>query len=392
MKQVHGEVVEADLIGKVLKGSYQVEEMIGYGGMAWVYRASHLQLGGNAAIKVLFSKLSRDDSKRRRFLQEARIQHQLSHPNIVRVQDIIEENDVSGFVMEWCNGGTLLHMLQKAGGPLSMNQLTDIFPAMVDAIGYAHKNGVVHRDLKPQNVLLHIAGASIQPKITDFGIAKTMGELGLTRTGEVMGTLEYASPEQLKDSKSVDQRSDIYSLGVLLYRMSTGRLPFTGSPARLIKDVLHMPPKTPENAPLQLHAIILKCLAKNPQERFASCDELSEAFSLATNSRASSNSLRVILPDQTRTEDLMAQSGSRTEDFAELAVTNQRSNEDPDTEPSPSYAATEPMHADPLLMASEHALGLSPQRSGGGQSWVTYLLLGAILALGLILFWFWWKP
>lgn len=384
MKEIHKEVVESDLIGKVLKGSYRVEEMIGYGGMAWVYRASHLQLGGNAAIKVLFSNLSRDDSKRQRFLQEARIQHQLSHPNIVRVQDIIEEDDVNGFVMEWCNGGTLLHMLQKAGGPLTMTQLSELFPAMVDALGYAHKNGVVHRDLKPQNVLLHTAGSSIQPKITDFGIAKTMGELGLTRTGEVMGTLEYASPEQLRDSKSVDQRSDIYSLGVLLYRMSTGQLPFVGSPARLIKDVLHNPPRSPENAPVQLRTLILKCLSKNPDERFLTCEELSEEFHRATNSRASYNSLRVILPDQVKTEALLEDDGTRTEDFGELEPTNphlERANDPKNT--------TEPMNADPLLMVADHPIGTDVPPKNSGQQWLSYLLVGSVVVLIAVLLYLW---
>lgn len=296
MNESYTEVVDSSLTGSIFKGTYRVTELIGQGGMAWVYRATHIQLGGEVALKILFSHLSRDVAKRHRFLQEARIQHQLSHPNIVRVQDTIEENESTGFVMEWCNRGTLLHLLQQAGGPLSMEQMHDLFPSMIDALGYAHQRQVIHRDLKPQNVLLHVAGSSIQPKITDFGIAKTVGDVGLTRTGEVMGTLEYASPEQLKDSKSVDHRSDIYSIGVLLYRMATGRIPFSGSPARVIRQVLHEAPPRPTEAPARLQPLIMRCLEKNPDHRFATCDDLKEAFFSLIDAPRSSDSLRAILP------------------------------------------------------------------------------------------------
>ena len=369
------------MIGSVLQGTYRVEDLIGTGGMAYVYKATHLRLGGDVAIKILFSNLARDETKRGRFLREARIQHQLNHPNIVRVQDIIKQGSLSGFVMEWCNGGTLLHMLQKAGGPLSMLQLSNLFPSMVDALGYAHQNDVIHRDLKPQNILLHVAGDSIQPKITDFGIAKTVGELGLTRTGEVMGTLEYASPEQLKDSKSVDIRSDIYSLGVLLYRMATGRLPFTGSPARLIKQVLHKEPPAPIEAPSSLHPLIMRCLEINPSDRYSSCHELRDAFFAAGDIRYSSDSLRVIIPTHIKTEDLFTDTGAgyKTEDFGG------ESEKQLDSSSCEIEELGSPTDPEPLkhFRASD-----TMEKRSSAQWWTSALLVGITLALVALLFLF----
>lgn len=375
MKEAFTEIVESALVGATLQDTYRVEELVGTGGMAWVYRASHLRLGGEVAIKILFSNLARDTNKRDRFLREARIQHRLNHPNIVRVSDIIEQGDLSGFVMEWCNSGTLLHMLQKANGPLSNAQLSHLFPMMVDALGYAHAKDVVHRDLKPQNILLHVVEDRIEPKIADFGIAKTVGELGLTRTGEVMGTLEYASPEQLKDSKSVNHRSDIYNIGVLLYRMATGRLPFHGSPARLIKQVLHQTPPAPVEAPKALHSLILKCLEKNPEDRFSSCYELREAFLALSDVGASSDNFRAPLSKPASAE---SSSWTKASQGANGAIRGVLEGQLSEHESSDSHEVTSFRELDPANADQVQRSVLSPW-------WTKALFIGITLTLVVVL-------
>jgi len=290
------DTVGAHLEGQTLQGLYYVEELVGQGGMAWVYKATHVQLGGDVALKILFSDLSDHPEKKERFLLEARIQNQLDHPHIVRVQNIIQTDELLGFVMEWCNAGNLLGWLKKAQGKLSIEQLQALFPPLLDAVGYAHSEDVIHRDIKPHNILLHKSGDTIVPKIADFGIARVLRSVRLTGPGEMMGTLEYAAPEQLKDSKNVDHRSDIYSLGVLLYRMSTGRLPFVGSPASLIKGVTEEPPIPPDEAPAALQPLIIKCLQKDPDRRFQSCLAFREAFSAATSLKDAHHSIRGLAP------------------------------------------------------------------------------------------------
>lgn len=282
MSNEHG-MLDSELEGQVLAdGKYKVHTRLAKGGMAWVYQAENTQTGETVALKILFAHYTKTDQMRERFLREARIQRNtLEHPNIVRVIDIIEEGGLLGFTMEWCDSGDLRAWQQAYNAPLSADHLKLFFPPLLDAIASAHRKGVVHRDLKPQNILLQAEGDMLIPKIADFGIAKVLEGQSNTKTGSLIGTIAYMAPEQMEDSKNIDHRADIYSLGVIIYLMSTGRLPFEGSgPAALVK-ILYEAPPIPKEAPKALHPVLLRCLEKEPNARYSTCEELKEAFDKA---------------------------------------------------------------------------------------------------------------
>ncbi len=274
-KQFHS----TNLVGEVLGKHYILEEKVGQGGMAWVYRARHQLLGGNVAVKILFPQMAENENIRTRFLREATLQYQLEHPHIVRVLDFIDERGLVGFVSEWCSGGDLVDWMEREGyRPLSPGEIRSLFLPVLDAAHVAHQHDVVHRDLKPHNIMLHQRGELLYPKITDFGIAKHANEQGLTATGMVVGTVHYMSPEQLYESKSVDLRSDVYSLGVILYQMIAGRLPFSGEAPAIFMRILEGIPPQIANIPPRVQAILDRCLAKRADERFADCMELRAAL------------------------------------------------------------------------------------------------------------------
>src|SRR6202790_3826795 len=260
---------------RVLSGRYELSHLVARGGMAEVYRARDQPLDRPAALKVLFPELSVDRSFVERFRREAQAAANLSHPNIVPVFDWGEDTGTYFIVMEFIDGRPLSSIL-KTAGPLSAERTADIGAHVAAALGYAHKHGVIHRDVKPGNVLITDEG---QVKVTDFGIARAINtEESLTQTGAVMGTATYFSPEQA-EGIGVDSRSDIYSLGVVLYEMVTGRPPFLGDPPVAVasKHVRDHPPAPREvnpGVPPDLEAIILKCLAKSPDHRYASGDDL----------------------------------------------------------------------------------------------------------------------
>ena len=209
---------------RIFSERYELNHLIARGGMAEVYRAHDRLLDRPVALKVLFPELSVDRSFVERFRREAQAAANLSHPNIVPVFDWGEDTGTYFIVMEFIDGRPLSSIL-KTAGPLSAERTADIGAHVAAALGYAHKHGVIHRDVKPGNVLITDEG---QVKVTDFGIARAINtEESLTQTGAVMGTATYFSPEQA-EGIGVDARSDIYSLGVVLYEMVTGRPPFLG--------------------------------------------------------------------------------------------------------------------------------------------------------------------
>lgn len=267
-------LADAALEGLLLAEQFFVESKLGKGGMAWVYRGHRASDQSQVAIKVLFSQLGVEESFRQRFLREAQIQFQLQHAHIVRVYESFQDRGIVGFAMDWCNAGDLLQWLKQHRSPMSWGHMEQFFLPLLDALGYAHQRGVIHRDLKPQNILLHEQGGRLIPKLTDFGIAKIMDSAGLTKTGAMIGTLHYMSPEQVQESKSVDARTDIYSLGVLLYLLSTRHMPFDGQSTALLIKILQEEPRPPREAPALLQEVILRCLAKDPQRRYASCELL----------------------------------------------------------------------------------------------------------------------
>jgi serine/threonine protein kinase len=285
----------AALIGQQL-GNYRIEERLGVGGMGEVYRAVHVHLNRPAAIKVLHSSQAADSTFQARFLREARAAAALSHPNIVEVFDFGEQDGVSYLVMELIPDGSLQRLLRQRsaekGWTLGLG--VDLVRQAAEGLAYAHTHHMVHRDIKPDNLLLQRLDAPDQPdeseiagsyhlKISDFGLARLIEESGdLTATGMVMGTPTYMSPEQCQGA-DLDGRSDLYSLGVVLYEVATGSPPFrarTLSEA-VFKHISEAPPRPrtiQPNLPPALEDVILRCLAKKPTDRFATGTELSAAL------------------------------------------------------------------------------------------------------------------
>ena len=255
-------------------GEYRLIDFLGEGGMGEVYRAVHSKLGRVAAIKVLNAAGQRERGFVERFFNEARIQESLHHPNIAAVYDFTEVQGQPCIVMEYVDGDTLCDRVRPYG-PLPTAEALRIFSAVVDAIYYVHSHGVIHRDIKSNNIKI---GTSGQVKLLDFGIAKGDASPGLTQTGSVVGTLEYLSPEQLSLGHS-DQRSDIWALGVLLYEMMTGHVPFEaqtiGALCAKISSADY-PPLRQVNpaAPSDVAAIVTRCLKKNAADRYQTAHAL----------------------------------------------------------------------------------------------------------------------
>ena len=261
----------------IFNGRYELHRRLGRGGMAEVYLARDQLLDRPVAVKVLFPALATDEGFVERFRREAQAAANLQHPNIVSVFDWGEANGTYFIVMEYVEGHTLADTLHDEGR-LHPDRAAEITADIAAALGFAHRNRVVHRDVKPGNVLLTRDGGV---KVADFGIARALSDTtdqNLTKTGSVMGTATYFSPEQARGAP-VDPRSDLYSLGCVLYEMTTGYPPFSGDSAVAIayKHVQEspMPPRRYDPAlPETLEAITLKCLAKNPANRYPSAQDL----------------------------------------------------------------------------------------------------------------------
>ena len=263
-------------------GPYRIINQVGQGGMATVYKAYQPSMDRNVAIKVLPRQLAESKEFATRFQQEARTIARLEHPHILPVFDYGESDGVTYFVMRFLEAGTLKAKMET--GLLSLNEIDNLFTQLAGALGYAHSHGVVHRDLKPANALVDEQGNLF---LTDFGIAKLLESASprLTQTDAIMGTPAYISPEQAR-AQTVDQRSDIYSLGIILYEMVTGRVPFTAdTPLAVIlkhvSDPLPLPSMLKPDIPEAIEQVILKALAKEPNDRYANTTEFLAAWKRA---------------------------------------------------------------------------------------------------------------
>lgn len=271
------------MINRTLDNRYTILERIGGGGMADVYRAHDQLLDRSVAVKVLRSQFTDDDEFVTRFRREAQAAARLSHPNIVNIYDVGRDEDIYYIVMEYISGETLKEHIQREG-TLPVESAVRIALEIAEALEHAHQNNIVHCDIKPHNILMTRSG---RVKVTDFGIARAVTSATMTQTGTIIGSVHYFSPEQAKGS-SVSAKSDIYSLGVVLYEMLTGVVPFTGeTPISIALKHLQEEPRPPRelnpDIPPLLEAIVLKAMAKNSEQRFETIDEMIGDLRLAQN-------------------------------------------------------------------------------------------------------------
>src|ERR687893_662176 len=264
-------------IGKVIAG-YRIEERVGRGGMGVVYRAEHLNLRRRAAIKIIAPDLAESDGFRERFTREARIAAALQHPNIVTVYDAGEVDGILYLAMQYIEGNDLAAMLRK-DGRLRPYRAIDVIRQVASALDAAHAMGLIHRDVKPANVLIEGRNAFL----TDFGLTKRLEgtHAQLTRAGDVVGTIHYVAPEQI-EGRRVSARSDVYSLGCLFYHCLTGQVPFAleTDVAVIYAHLSEEPPKLSElrpELPEGLDAVMAKALKKSPDRRFPSCGDMISA-------------------------------------------------------------------------------------------------------------------
>src|SRR5215210_6854464 len=261
------------LINTLFDKRYRIVRKLGTGGMANVYLAEDEVLGRRVAIKILNDRHAGDDQFVERFRREAKNAASLSHPNIVSIYDRGEAEGTYYIAMEYLDGRSLKELI-VARGPAPVHLAVDYARQILAAVRFAHRHGIVHRDIKPHNVLVDGEG---RLKVTDFGIARA-GTSQMTEAGSIIGTAQYLSPEQARGAP-VDQTSDLYSVGILLYEMLTGTVPFTGeSPVEIAMKHLSDTPRPPSlerpEIPPDLDMVVLRALAKNPDDRFQTAEEM----------------------------------------------------------------------------------------------------------------------
>ena len=297
------------LIGQVLAGKYRIDEKIDEGGMGCVYRATHVLMEKTIAVKVLHPALAADDKIVARFTREAKAASRISHPHAINVTDFGEsENGIVYLVMEYLRGRTLKDIV-RGEGPLPLARVVEIVRQVSGALEAAHEQGVVHRDLKSDNIMLEEAtGGGDWAKVLDFGIAKIQQtaqsihetDPGLTSPNLIIGTPQYMSPEQCSQASDIDTRSDVYSFGVILYEMLAGHVPFSGdSPTAIMMKHLQEPPPSileeRKDLPAAVGRVIARSLAKRPEERYQKAGELYDELSAAA-AEASNPSTDAVSP------------------------------------------------------------------------------------------------
>ncbi|MDD6094229.1 MAG: protein kinase [Clostridia bacterium] len=261
-------------VGAVLDGRYKIEKIIGIGGMAVVFKAFDLLMKRTVAVKMLKEEIADDEESVKRFVNESKAVAMMSHRNIVSIYDVNVREDVKYIAMEYVEGITLRNYMSKRG-QLTLREIISYTEQILSALAHAHEKGIVHRDIKPQNILLLKSGII---KVTDFGIAKLPNAETVTMTDKAIGTVYYISPEQAS-GQEIDRRSDLYSLGVMMYEMATGTLPFMAdSPVSVammqINDTAKLPSELNPNIPKGLEQIIGIAMEKNPEWRYQNAEDM----------------------------------------------------------------------------------------------------------------------
>ncbi|MBM7692316.1 serine/threonine-protein kinase [Peribacillus deserti] len=271
------------LIGKRISGRYKVLEMIGGGGMANVYLARDMILEREVALKILRMDFSNDEEFIKRFNREAQSATSLAHPNIVSIYDVGVEDDIYYIVMEYVKGLTLKQYIQR-NYPIPVEKALDIMEQITSAISHAHQYGIIHRDIKPQNILIDDHGTV---KITDFGIAMALSSTSITQTNAVLGSVHYLSPEQARGGMA-NKTSDIYSLGIVMFELLTGRLPYSGESAisialKHLQSQMPSPKRWVPDLPQSVANVVLKASSKDSYYRYSSADDMAEDLRTALN-------------------------------------------------------------------------------------------------------------
>jgi eukaryotic-like serine/threonine-protein kinase len=318
------------LLGKVLAGKYRMDERLNEGGMGTVYRGTHVLMDKTVAVKVLRPALAADEKLVARFSREARAASRISHPHALSVTDFGEAEDgVVFLVMEYLDGKTLKEIIREEG-PMPLPRVVEIIRQVGAALDAAHGQGVVHRDLKSENIMLLNSAGPDYAKVLDFGIAKIKEptgayDPGLTAPDLVIGTPQYMSPEQCSQASEIDSRSDLYSLGVIVYEMLVGHVPFTGqSPtAIMMKHLQHDAPSVLQerpDLPSGVGRVVQRAMAKRADDRYQHVGDLVEDLTIAAGMEAattppvpsSSASNRIVVPTQSTVERALAEPDEET--------------------------------------------------------------------------------
>ncbi|MBE9912657.1 Stk1 family PASTA domain-containing Ser/Thr kinase [Paenibacillus donghaensis] len=357
------------MIGHELGGRYEIIERIGGGGMALVYKAHDLLLGRNVAVKVLRQQFVHDEEFIRRFRREAQSAASLSHPNVVSIYDVGQEGEIHYIVMEYVEGHNLNEII-KERAPLQVDEAIRIASQICDALDHAHHNQIIHRDIKPHNILI---GRNGRVKVTDFGIARAVTSTTITQTGSVVGSVHYFSPEHAKGVVT-GEKSDLYSLGIVLYQMLTARLPFLGeSPISValkhLQEEFEEPREVNPLIPQSVENIILKSMRKNPQERYQSAKEMLHDLDTC------------LLPERRNEKKI---------DFTDLDDED-RTRVIPAIKPQhigPSPVRSRPLPADDREEREEPAPSSKKQKNGWGRPalWISLTLVVLIALAGVVFY------
>ncbi|MFK2824950.1 Stk1 family PASTA domain-containing Ser/Thr kinase [Bacillus sp. B190/17] len=308
------------LIGKRLSGRYKIIKMIGGGGMANVYLAQDIILEREVAIKVLRLDFVNEDEFLRRFQREAQSATSLVHSNIVNIYDVGEEEGINYIVMEYVEGMTLKQYIQQHS-PIPVEKTIDIMKQLVSAIAFAHHNSIIHRDIKPHNILMDQDG---NVKITDFGIAMALSATSITQTNAVLGSVHYISPEQARGGMAT-KKSDIYALGIVMFELLTGQLPFSGESAVSVA-LKHLQAETPSvkrwnpAIPQSVENIVLKATAKDPFHRYESLEEMGQDLTTALDPDRVNEEKFFIREDEEKTKAIPVITNSGTPEDLDATI------------------------------------------------------------------------